>query len=292
VSGVEKAGASKRKQNLVGLFNRVAPIYDRVGPKVFSHFGGRLVEMACLFPGASVLDVATGRGAVLFPASQAVGETGKVVGIDLSAGMARETAAEVDRLQLGNIAVRQMDAEQLAFANHTFDFVFCGFAIFMFPETRMALAEMQRVLRPGGRIALSLWDRKFFEQLRWLNQIVRAYLFTEDGSEGEGEGQARPETDLHTVEGARKLLERVGFKEVQIREETAAIEYQDPEEWWSSLWTHGMRASLERVRAARGEAGLDKLKSEVVEELKSRHKLGRIEEKVPVLLAVAVKPDS
>jgi O-methyltransferase / aklanonic acid methyltransferase len=57
-----------RKQEVVGVFGRAAPTYDQVGPRPFAHFGRRLVELAELRPTDEVLDVAAGRGAVLFPA--------------------------------------------------------------------------------------------------------------------------------------------------------------------------------------------------------------------------------
>ena len=80
-----------------------------------------------------MIDITTGRGAVLFPAAESVGSDGKVTGIDLSEIMVQETKAEIARLKMaGNIEVRQMDAENLQFPDVLFDFVLCGFAIFFF----------------------------------------------------------------------------------------------------------------------------------------------------------------
>ena len=58
---------TQRKQQVSGLFDRAANTFDHVGPRFFSHFGRRLVELAHIPIGAHVLDVATGRGAALFP---------------------------------------------------------------------------------------------------------------------------------------------------------------------------------------------------------------------------------
>src|SRR5438093_12954754 len=102
------------KQRVADLYTRAAGSYGKIGPRLFQHVGRRLVEVAGVFPGARVLDVATGRGAVLFCAAERVGPTGQVLGIDLSEGMVRETAAEIDRAGLANAEVRLMDAEQLA----------------------------------------------------------------------------------------------------------------------------------------------------------------------------------
>ncbi|MBI4192001.1 MAG: methyltransferase domain-containing protein [Betaproteobacteria bacterium] len=77
--------------------------------------GERLVELAQLAPGTSVLDVAAGRGAVLFPAAKRVGARGHVIGIDLSSDMVRETAAEIRGAGWQNIwqPVRTVKSDRL-----------------------------------------------------------------------------------------------------------------------------------------------------------------------------------
>ncbi len=71
------------KDLIAAIFGRAAPTYDRVGPRFFTYFGSRLVDIAHIPVGAKVLDVASGRGAVLFPAVARVGAAGSVIGIDL-----------------------------------------------------------------------------------------------------------------------------------------------------------------------------------------------------------------
>ena len=149
----------ERKQKLADFFGRAAPTYDHVGPRFFSRFGRRLVEFARIPAGAHVLDVAAGRGAVLFPAAEAVGPQGQVVGIDLSPSMVEETSHEIEKRALSNVMVRQMDAEYLQFPGESFDFVLCGFAVFFFPQLDRALAEIRRVLRPQGCFGLSTWGQ-------------------------------------------------------------------------------------------------------------------------------------
>ena len=62
-------GIEKREESL-RVFSQTATIYDRIGPQIFSYFGQRLVDLADLGSGGKVLDVAAGRGAVLFPSSR------------------------------------------------------------------------------------------------------------------------------------------------------------------------------------------------------------------------------
>jgi ubiquinone/menaquinone biosynthesis C-methylase UbiE len=104
-----------------------------------------------------VLDVAYGRGAVLFPAAERVTLSGDVVGIDLSEEMVRATNAEAQRRGM-DAPARLMEAERLEFAAATFSSVLCGFGLMFFPHLDRALAEFRRVLVPGGRISVSTWQ--------------------------------------------------------------------------------------------------------------------------------------
>jgi ubiquinone/menaquinone biosynthesis C-methylase UbiE len=116
---------SARKTKTKTLFNTVSPYYD-AGPGKFAHFGRRLVEVANINAGAHVLDVASGRGAVLFPAAKRVGTGGEVVGIDLADAMAHATREEAASRGL-KVRVNVMDAEELTFPDESFDCVTCGF---------------------------------------------------------------------------------------------------------------------------------------------------------------------
>jgi ubiquinone/menaquinone biosynthesis C-methylase UbiE len=71
------------KQNIERAFDDSAAIYDRVGPAIYEPFGTRLVDWLSPTPGATMLDVATGAGAVLLPAARLLGSEGNVAGIDL-----------------------------------------------------------------------------------------------------------------------------------------------------------------------------------------------------------------
>ncbi len=168
-------GDPQTKKDLIkGVFSRAAVTYDQVGPRFFSYFGQRLVELAQLPKGARVLDVAVGRGAVLFAAAEQVGPDGSVIGIDLAEPMVDQTAAEARRRGLANVEVRQMDAEQLAFPDSSFGAVLCGFALFFFPHLDLALSEFIRVLKPLGWVAASTWG-KDDERWSWLQEINKAY---------------------------------------------------------------------------------------------------------------------
>ena len=148
------------KTHISGVFTRASTTYDHVGPAFFSHFGKRLVEFGALPEGSKVLDIACGRGAVLFAASEAVRESGELIGIDISEGMIDQVRQEIRRRKIANTDVFVMDAENLEFTGSRFDYVLCGLSLFFFPDLKGALSEFYRVLKPGGFIIASTFRKQ------------------------------------------------------------------------------------------------------------------------------------
>lgn len=227
-----------RKAQVRAQFNTVAPEYD-AGPGCFAHFGRRLVTVSNLGPGQHVLDVASGRGAVLFPAAEAVGPTGKVVGIDLAQEMARTTNDEAARRGL-NAQVQVMDAEYIDFPNEAFDRVLCGFGIMFFPDQDRALAEFKRVLKPGGQIGISTW---------------RSSQTTEMNSALADSGMRQPRQPGWITESKdlSEMLIRAGFTDVSVDMDTQLFRYSNVDEYWSAARGTGMRGVLDALGAVERE---------------------------------------
>lgn len=119
-----------------------------------------MLDMVDPQPGERVLDVACGTGLVSFRAAEAVGAAGAVVGTDISERMvetARGIAAEHD---VDNASFERADAEQMPFADATFDAAVCGLGLMYVPDPTKALSEMRRLLRPGGRAAAAVWGAR------------------------------------------------------------------------------------------------------------------------------------
>lgn len=234
--------ARQAEEGIAGVFGRAAATYDRIGPRRFSHFGERLVERARLAPGATVLDVAAGRGAVMFPAARRVGPRGGVIGIDISEDMLRETAAEMPGAEWRNVELRKMDAEQLEFPDAAFDCVLCGFALWLFPHPHRALQEFCRVLRPGGRLGLTTWaeDSPIHKLSR---QTLRAHL---PPSSSVGSAETRR---FDTKEQLEAALRKAGFEKPEIFAEDHEFIYDGEGLLWEELWSTGVRRHLEQMTA-------------------------------------------
>ena len=134
-----------------------AHLYDRVAVRyVLGPWAPLLVDAVLLRPGECVLDVACGTGVVTRIAAQRVGPQGRVTGVDLNAGMisvARSLpapdGAAIDWLEGSALALPLPDA--------SVDAVLCQQGLQYFPDKALALREMRRVARSGGRLALSVW---------------------------------------------------------------------------------------------------------------------------------------
>ena len=236
--------SQNKKDTLRGVFTRSASSYERI--RYFPVFGEWLVEMAQIPEGAKILDIACGRGAVLFPAAQRVGPGGHVIGIDLADGMARETQQEIERRDLKQAEARQMDAEHLTFPDSSFDFVLCGFSLQFFPHLEQAFSEFRRVLKPGGRIAVTTWGADD-ERWDWYADLRKAHgAVLKLGSQS-----------LDTPEEIKRWFSQAGFVNIQIHTKEMDMIYREEEEWWNVEWSIS------------GRAGLEKLSPEALEQFKA-----------------------
>ena len=230
------------KTHLSEIFSRASPTYDHVGPSFFSYFGKKLVEFADLRRGSSVLDIACGRGAVLFPASRAVSNSGEVIGIDISKGMIEKTRQELLRLNADNARVMIMDAEKLEFPSSQFEYVLCGLCLFFFPDLGTALREFYRVLKPEGYIVSSTFKKQKDDALTidWENLY--------DSFKDQIADAPKAETlDLDTGREIKKKLLEVGFENPEFVIRRKTFYYKSENEWWQTAWSHGHRAYLERI---------------------------------------------
>ena len=136
--------------HLVDFFDRIAPAYDAWAGGQHGRVAARLMDLAAPQKNEQVLDVATGTGLVAHLVAPRV-DPGLVFGIDLSEQMLSIARREKAK----NVQFVGMAAEHLVFRPGTFDLVTMGEALAYMADPTTALEEANRVLRPGGRIALS-----------------------------------------------------------------------------------------------------------------------------------------
>jgi SAM-dependent methyltransferase len=130
-----------------------ATIYqDVVVPALMEEWAPRVAAAAEIRPGQRVLDVACGTGVLTRAAAIRTGQSGAVSGLDLSPRM-----LAVARRLSPTLTWREGSAEALPFPDESFDAVVSQFGLMFIPDPALALREMMRVLKPGGRLAVAVW---------------------------------------------------------------------------------------------------------------------------------------
>ncbi|HUR70219.1 MAG TPA: methyltransferase domain-containing protein [Candidatus Thermoplasmatota archaeon] len=116
-----------------------------------------LVARAAPRPGERVLDVASGDGEPALTIARLVLPGGSVLGVDLSERMVDAARERAKAAAIGGVDFQVMDAEKLTLPDASFDLVTCRFGLQIVTDPDAAIREMLRVLKPGGRLAATVW---------------------------------------------------------------------------------------------------------------------------------------
>ena len=150
----------KSDQNKAPNFGRVAQAWEKwedwLAPCYFK-FNERLLDLAQIGKGQSVLDLGCGSGQPAILESQKVGFSGQVIALDIAAEMLAVATQKAASLGVQNIQFLRRDMDTLPFPENSFDAVTARFSLMFVPEPRKTLQEIHRVLRPGRSFACSVW---------------------------------------------------------------------------------------------------------------------------------------
>lgn len=243
------------KNWITGIFDRSADTYGTNHSDFFDYFAKSLVAYGNITPSSHVLDIATGRGAVLKYIVEAIGPQGSATAIDISPKMIAETSKEFNKFS--NIQFLCADAEQLDFRDNSFDYVFCGFGIFFFPNVSAALQEFFRVLKPGGKLVVSTWGKDDYCDFI-LHKVYNTF----------GPSKKTLIQDFENPDSLNGKLKERGFIEIKTTSDELKYLYPSFEDWFSSLWSHAARAKLEALSAEQMQQFKTRLKQEMQSHLK------------------------
>jgi SAM-dependent methyltransferase len=235
-------------------WTRKAKTYDRLTGRATARLVVPLLEAAGVESGTRLLDAACGPGHI---AAAAAAKGAKPVGLDTAEGM-----VAVARARYAKIEFQQGDAERLPFGDASFDAVVAGFVVNHLPHPERALAEFARVVRPGGRVAVTVWDRP--GRMRLLGVLGEAVERTE-GVRDPGLPSGGPDPFRFADDAPlAALLSGAGLAEAEVRSIAFEQEVADTDELWEGMLASSVRTAAlierqpepvrRRIRAALEQA--------------------------------------
>ena len=197
-----------------------AQVYEEIFlPSLFVEWPPRVIEAAGIQSGHRVLDVACGTGVLAGAVAERVGSEGSTVGVDNNEGMlaiAREKTPEIEWYLA--------PAESLPLDDDSFDSVVSQFGLMYFEDRRGALVEMMRVLRPGGTLAVVVWDK--LENIpAWVveNQVFERVFGAEDEDDAPN--------SLGDKQNLQRLFDSAGILDAELRTHEGTARFPSIEAW-------------------------------------------------------------
>ncbi len=162
---------------------------------------GNPAALSSLKPGETVLDLGAGGGFDCFLAARQIGETGHVIGVDMTPEMVSKARLNAEKAGAKNVEFRLGEIEHLPVADNMVDIILSNCVINLSPDKAAVFKEAFRVLKPGGRLAISdiVAIKELPDEIRKNMALVTSCI-----------GGAA------TVEALEKMLVEAGFKKIQI----------------------------------------------------------------------------
>lgn len=194
--------------------------YDReLVPWLFEHWSEPMVDLLDPMQSSRIVDLACGSGLIVRQLLGRLGNSGTVHGVDIDSAMLAYAAATIEDRRVN---WHKSDAVDLPFETSSMDRVSCHQGLQFFPEPLGALAEVHRVLAPGGRLVVATWGR--LEDNPWPAALSGAVgrLLGEDAGAG-----MSVVCDLGDPVEVGELLRDAGFVDVQVDERTKTVTHHD-----------------------------------------------------------------
>jgi SAM-dependent methyltransferase len=273
VRGDEVKAGSEIKAVSAATYAATADHFDDPALSFWDRFGRLTVARVGVRPAQHVFDACCGTGASAIPAAHIVGSDGHVLGFDLAEPALALARAKAQAQGLTNVEFRAADVERTGLPPESFDVVVCVFGIFFLPDMAAAVAELWRLVRPGGALAVTVWGPGFLEP------ATAAFWDAVGAERPDLVGRFRPWTRVTDPAGLSQLLRRGGAADPIVEAEPGTHPLADPEDWWTVVLGTGYRATVQQLDPAAAQrvraANVQWLRQHEVRELQTNVVYGR-----------------
>lgn len=253
-------GFSARAQRAASTYGAAADHYGLGSLAFWDRYGAATVARLPLTAGQSVLDLCCGAGASALPAARAVRPGGQVIGVDVAGPLLELARSKAAAEGLRNIEFRHGDATSTGLPAGGFDAVVCVFGVFFAKDVAGFAAEMWRLVKPGGVLAITTWGPGLFEPA---NDIFWESVRAIDPSLFEA---FNPWDEITTPDALTSLFERAGIDGAAAEAAGGWQELSSPARFWDVVLGSGYRAAIDAL----GEDQQDLLREQVVSALAAR----------------------
>jgi len=250
---------SEHARRAARTYGAAADHYTLAALDFWDRFGAATVSRLPLTAGHTVLDLCCGAGASAIPAARVARPEGRVLGIDVAEPLLEMARARAAREGLANIEFRHGDATGTALPDGSFDAVICVFGVFFVPDMAGFVAEMWRLVRPGGVLAITTWGPGLFEPANtafWESvRDVEPSLFK----------AFNPWDEITTEAALADLLSRGGVQHPTVMAASGSHHLDHPDRFWDIVLGSGYRATIDAL--SQEQHGL--IRRRVLSELRS-----------------------
>lgn len=252
-SSRDDSGPGSAAIGVAAGFDAAAEAYDATGTEFFAHLAGRLVDLAGIRPGVTVLDVGCGKGAATVPAARAAGPEGQVTGVDASAAMLAHATEAVRRHGLANVTLLRADAADPPLGSGSVDVLLASSVIQFLDRPRQAVRRWLSLLTPGGTMALS-WGMT--QDPAWVPVMAALDAAVPAPTPGFEAFLRRPPFD--SPANLERMLSECGYDGAVTQAELITTVYDSEMQWWHAClgqapwavaWRHIPPSALPAARA-------------------------------------------
>ncbi|MGD1837912.1 MAG: class I SAM-dependent methyltransferase [Nitrososphaeraceae archaeon] len=223
-------------------YNCASDHYDDSPLSFWNYHSNKTIQYLHLQKGFTVLDLGCGSGASAIVSAKKVGNSGKVIGIDIAEKMLDLARKKAEDNNLVNIEFINRDMTNLDyFFDNQFDVVVCIFAIFFVENMKRFLKEMWRLVKPGGKLSITTWGPRMFEPAysHW-NNILKKYRPDILSS-------YNPWDKTNSTDSLGRLFEESNVTNVNIKEEMTYQPLSNPVDWWTIALGSGLRSVINQL---------------------------------------------